>query len=177
MQRLFRGHVQRSELAGHRRAATMVQAYIRRCQAILNTRETRQKLAKENGVLVACKGTIQGHSGWYHQEEDGEKYYFTVENDTVCDPLITDERCWKRLLISSMFNQNSWGLVCGPVECQTWVTFMKQVRLGRFVARWHSNAHHRCPGRGKHGRITGSAWHGGREVGLLQQQQAAGRSC
>ena len=115
--------------------------------------------------------------GWYHQEEDGEKYYFTVENDTVCDPLITDERCWKRLLISSMFNQNSWGLVCGPVECQTWVIFMKQVRLGRFVARWHSNAHHRCPGRGKHGRITGSAWHGGREVGLLQQQQAAGRSC
>ena len=102
LQRLFRGHVQRSELAGHRRAATMVQAYIRRCQAILNTRETRQKLAKENGVLVACKGTIQGHSGWYHQEEDGEKYYFTVENDTVCDPLITDERCWKRLLISSM---------------------------------------------------------------------------
>jgi len=36
------------------------------------------KLAREAGVMVACKGTIQGQSGYY-MDYDGKVYYFGVD--------------------------------------------------------------------------------------------------
>lgn len=104
LQSIFRGHCQRSGADQQKAAAVNIQAALRRVQAIKTTREKRERLAKENGVLVACKGTIQGHSGWYHQHEGGDKYYFTVDS------------------------QNSWGLVTGPIDCPTWASFMRNAQ-------------------------------------------------
>ena len=57
-------------------------------------------------MLVACAGTIQGRSGWYHQGLHEDKYFFTVDS------------------------ANNWTLVCGPVEPATWKDIVEQQAAG-----------------------------------------------
>jgi hypothetical protein len=61
---------------------------------------------KAHGVLVACPGTIQGHSGWYHQGVLEDKYFFTVDSE------------------------NNWTLVCGPVEREVWKKIVDELAAG-----------------------------------------------
>jgi len=57
-------------------AVSLLQATIRGFVARRHVK--RMKQAKEAGVMVAMKGTLQGKSGWY-QDFDGQTYFFAVD--------------------------------------------------------------------------------------------------
>merc|ERR1711865_719195 len=104
VQKLYRGTAQRSLAERQSQAAVMLQAQARRKIAHASTCARREELAKAHGVLVACPGTIQGHSGWYHQTAGGDKYYFTVDD------------------------ADNWALVSGPVPTAAWKDFVEKCK-------------------------------------------------
>jgi len=61
-------------------AATKIQSIIR--SKILARKLKRRemfRLAKKSGVLLACEGTVQGHSGWYQRHESSTPMMYQVD--------------------------------------------------------------------------------------------------
>lgn len=72
-------------------SSILLQRQIRRFLATKRVELVRQ--AREAGVMVAVKGTIQGKSGWY-QDFDSQVYFFAVDVDGVWWEVVSEER-WR----------------------------------------------------------------------------------
>jgi len=85
MQRWFRAHNTTTA------AAILMQKHIRKHLATKRVELVRQ--AREAGVMVAVRGTVQGKSGWY-QDFDSQVYFFAVDGDGVWWEVVSEDQ-WR----------------------------------------------------------------------------------
>ena len=85
-------------------AATKVQALARRQSAKKRVELLREEEARDQGVLVACPGTVQGMTGWYASYVNGPQWFLTVDRS------------------------DSWNMIAGPYQPEVWAEAVQRNR-------------------------------------------------